>query len=161
MQIVEIPLNHYKYRFRKLTFEEEFGLASTAGEDLRRAILTTALTEVSGKVIDSREDAALILGALPKTVVARIWILYRSGLPEERFFSTRGLYRAPDPNEVVLKAVEDQERREEVVDRAFSAMERRFGRKELAEAQAQDALLIADARKRGTLVKATPEEPAE
>ena len=155
METVEIPLNHYRYVFRKLMYEEEFALAATSGEDSRRSTLTAALTEVSGLPISSREHAAAILGALPLPVISRMWVLYRTGLPESRFFSTRGLYRAPDPSKIIFKAAEEEERRGEVVDRAFAAMEQKFGRKELAEAQAQDTLLVAEARRKGLLVRAT------
>jgi hypothetical protein len=62
---VDIPLNHFVYRFRKLTYEEEFGLEVGAGGDSRRAVLQAALVNVSGLAIDSRAQAAEILKALP------------------------------------------------------------------------------------------------
>lgn len=160
MSTVDIPLNHFIYRFRKLTFEEEFGVVVQPGEDSRRSLLNLALTEVSSLVIDSREKAAAIISVLPQTVVSRVWLLYRAGLPEDRFFSTKGLYRAPEPNAIVQRAAEEEERRTDIVDRSFSALEQKFGRKELEEVRAQERGLIADARKRGTLVRATAEEEA-
>ena len=79
MQTVDIPLNHFVYRFRKPTYEEEFGLEVGAGGDSRRAVLQAALVNVSDLAIDSRAQAAEILNTLPDPVVTRVWVMYRLG----------------------------------------------------------------------------------
>lgn len=63
MQTVDIPLNHYTYRFRKLVYEEEFALEVAVGGDSRKAVLQSALVSVSSLAIDSRAQAAEILSA--------------------------------------------------------------------------------------------------
>ena len=47
MQTVDIPLGSYVYRFRKLTFEEEFALDVKPGESTVLAVLAAALVAVS------------------------------------------------------------------------------------------------------------------
>lgn len=157
MQTVEVPLNHYCYRFRKLTYQEEFGLEVQPGQDARKIILAAAMVDVSNFLIVDPAHATTVLEALPQTVLDRIWVLYKSGLPEDRFFSTRGLYRAPDPNSVKKIAEDDEDRRSAVVDRTLSEMERRFGKEEVAEAQIIDQRLFQDAQRRGVLTKIDPE----
>ena len=46
MQTVDIPLGSYVYRFRKLTFEEEFALDVKPGESTVLAVLAAALVEI-------------------------------------------------------------------------------------------------------------------
>jgi hypothetical protein len=161
MPFVDIPLNNYTYRFRKLTYVEEFGLGVTGDVALRRATLRKALVGVSGLEIQSPEDAAPIIEALPDPVIYRVWMLYQNGLPEEQFFSTRGLYRAPDPNEIIIRSAEADDRREQVVDKALNALESKFGRTELREEQEHQRMLVANARKRGILVAASVAEVEE
>lgn len=151
MDTVDIRLNRYQYRFRKLTYREEFGLDQKAGAAGRKRVLAAAMTEVSGLPITSREDAALILTTIPVTVLNRVWILYRGGITEDRFFSTTGLYRAPDPHQLSNIQEAADERRSHVVDRTMEAMEQKFGKQEVAEAMAVERRLVEDARRRGTL----------
>lgn len=56
MSLVEIPLNHYRYRFRRLNYEEEFALEVRPGEDARKLVLAAAMVDVSGLPVD-REQA--------------------------------------------------------------------------------------------------------
>ena len=58
MATVDIPLNHYTYRFRKLTYVEEFALGTGSGSDSRKTVLKAALVSVSGLEITTREQAA-------------------------------------------------------------------------------------------------------
>ena len=99
-----------------------------------------------------------ILNVLPDPVITRVWVMYRTGLPESLFFTTRGLYRAPDTSALARQFATEMDRREDLSDRAVSAMEAKFGRGELREAQEQSQRLLDNARKRGILVPATPGE---
>ena len=80
IQTVDIPLNHYTYRFRKLTYEEEFALEPSKG-DSRKLVLQAALVNVSDLAITTRQQAEEIMNALPDPVVTRVWVMYRTGLP--------------------------------------------------------------------------------
>jgi hypothetical protein len=155
---VEVQLNRYKYRFRKLTYSEEFGLELQPGDDARKVILAAAMTEVSGLPISSRDHALSILTVIPKPVLDRVWVLYKSGIPEDRFFTTKGLYRSPDTHQLSQIQAKSEEARSEVVDRAVSQMEAKFGRKEVQETLDIERRLFEDARRRGVVTKATSEE---
>jgi hypothetical protein len=65
MEFVEIPLNSFKYRFRRLSWEDEFQIKFPAGEDQRLIFLSHALHNVSGMRITSKEDAHTILKQIP------------------------------------------------------------------------------------------------
>lgn len=158
MTTVTIPLNRYLYRFRKLTYREEFALAPGSGAEGRKAVLAAALTEVSGFTIPSAIEANRILGTVPVPVQNRLWVLYRAGVAEDRFFSTKGLYRAPDPRQLHRAQEETEDQRANAVDRSMAAMEQKFGRKEIAETMATERRLVEDARRRGALQRATPDE---
>ena len=157
MDTVDIPLNNYTYRFRKLSYREEFAINAAPGEDSRKTILTAALTEVSGLPVVAG-DAVQIMAALPDPVIARTWVLYRTGLPDAKFFTTKGLYRAPDPVDFSAREAANEEKREEIIDRTVAHLEHKFGRKELAETLIHEQAMVADARERGTLVRASEKE---
>ncbi len=42
------------------------------------------------------ELALTILKNLPDAVFWRIWVVYRGNLPEDRYYTSGGLYEAPD-----------------------------------------------------------------
>ena len=42
------------------------------------------------------EQALTILKNLPDAVFWRIWVVYRGNLPEDRYYTSGGLYEAPD-----------------------------------------------------------------
>lgn len=54
-------------------------------------MLALALAEVSGHAIKSREEARATLNTLPQRVIGRIWVLDKTGLPDYRFYVTKGL----------------------------------------------------------------------
>jgi hypothetical protein len=69
--------------------------------EIGKLVLTAALADVSGLGIKSRDQACDIPNALPQRVINRIWVLYKTGLPEKKFFLAKGLFRAPEPNLIV------------------------------------------------------------
>jgi len=58
MDIVEIPLNSFQYRFRRLTWQEEFQIWFKPTEDQRKTLLSHALMDISDLLLPSVEDAA-------------------------------------------------------------------------------------------------------
>ena len=154
MEFVEIPLNSFRYRFRRLAWYEELKIPFTKTEDQRLTFLAQALTSVSGLLIATPADATKILTQLPPAIFWRIWILYRGGLPDDRYFSTKGLYQAPDQKTYVKRLYEDEQVVEEQVDEATRHMEAEFGVAEVREARALEQQLFQHAKKAGTLTKA-------
>lgn len=152
MSTVEVPLGKYRYRFRQLTHGEEFALSQVTGEAIARSALSVALEDVSGTSVTS-EGASLIVGALPQSVLTRMWVLYKAGLPEDRFFKTKGLFRAPEPNKITRQVQREERQIEGKIDRSLSEMERRFGAAEIAETKAIEQRLFEDARRRGSLTR--------
>lgn len=109
--MIEINLNSFVYRFRRLTWVEEASCPIPPGADAREVFLALALTDVSGYVIQSIEEATKIVKAIPRTLRWRLWVIYRGSLPADRFFSTKGLYDAPDAETHARRLAEDDERK--------------------------------------------------
>ena len=154
MATVEIPLNSFRYHFRRLTWREELKIPFSKTEDQRLTFLAQALNDVSGLKIASAADARKILTQLPPAIFWRIWIIYRGGLPEDRFFSTQGLYKAPDQKAYIKRLYADEQAIDERVDAATRHLEEQFGRAEVQEARAQENQLFQHAKAAGTLVRA-------
>jgi hypothetical protein len=158
MDTVTIPLNNFDYVFKKLTFEEEFALTAAPGIAGARVILTAALV-TAGDLAIPKEDAPKIVAALSNPVINRVWLMYKVGLPEDRFFTTRGLYRAPQPNVVARHHQDEEDSQEAPTDRALAAMEQRFGIQQTNAVREQERMLLEDAKRRGVLVPASEKEP--
>ncbi len=94
--LVEIPLNNFKYRFRRLSWTEEARITPAPGEDARDVLLALALHDVSGLLIASFDEARKVIARIPNTLRSRIWVVYRGSIPPERYYHTEGLYRAPE-----------------------------------------------------------------
>ncbi len=138
-QFVEIPLNSFRYRFRRLAWYEELKIPFTKTEDQRLTFLAQALNSVSGLLITTPADATKILTQLPPAIFWRIWIIYRGGLPDDRYFSTSGLYKAPDQRTYAKRLYEDEEAVEAQVDQVTRQMEAEFGIAEVREARAVES----------------------
>jgi hypothetical protein len=154
MALVEIPLNSFRYRFRRLTWREEIRIPFTPAEDHRKTLLIHALSDISGMPVESQDDARKILNQLPEKILSKIWVLYRGNGPEERYYTSRGLYDAPDQKVFVQRVQEQNEAVGRVADRATEQMERRFGAKELAEAREVESRMVEAVKKQGKLVRA-------
>jgi hypothetical protein len=96
MGMIEIPLHSLRYRFRSLTWQEEFRIPFSATEDQRKTLLAHALVDISGLKIPSAAEARTVLDQIPPALFWRIWVVYRGSLPEDRYYATKGLYDAPD-----------------------------------------------------------------
>src|SRR5574337_996933 len=135
MDIVEIALLNYQFKFRALTWREEVGMKFDPKDDRMRVILTHALCEVSGLPVKSIDEARRVLAPLPPPVVYRVFVIYKGSLPPPRLFNTVGLYKAPEPNRLAVQFERVEEEREAVMDRVEAEMEAKFGRKEIQEAR--------------------------
>jgi hypothetical protein len=96
MGMIEIPLHSFRYRFRSLTWQEEFRIPFSVTEDQRKTLLSHALVDISGLKISSVAEARMVLDQIPPALFWRIWVVYRGSLPEDRYYTTKGLYDAPD-----------------------------------------------------------------
>jgi hypothetical protein len=159
MDIVEIKLLNYTFRFRGLHWRQEFGLAFDEKSDRLRTILSHALVEVSGLPVGSAAEAMKLLKAVPSAIIQRVFVIYKGSLPPPRLFHTVGLYKAPEPNRLIRKMQEAEEERDQVMDRVEREMESRFGRKELEEQRELERLMFRNSKGRG-LVPATADDTA-
>jgi hypothetical protein len=157
MAFVEISLNSFQYRFRRLTWREELKIRFSKTEDQRLTFLAQALNDVSGLKITSPADATKILTQLPPAIFWRIWIMYQGGLPEDQFFSTQGLYKAPDQRTYIKRLYEDEQVVEEQVDEATRELQARFGIAEVRESRAVESQLFKAAKDAGKLTRAKEE----
>jgi hypothetical protein len=117
--LVEIPLNSYRYNFRRLTWREEVRLNFAKTDDQRKVIMARAMVDVSGLKV-TPESAMQILNHIPDALFWRIWLLYRADLPRERYFSSGGLYTAPDPVAYRIKVFDDEKTLDHTTDVAMA-----------------------------------------
>jgi hypothetical protein len=141
---IEIPLNTYTYRFRRMNWTEEIKLRFKPGEDQRKVVLALALTDVSGLAV-SRADALKILSALPEAILWRVWLVYRGNLPPDRYYSTGALYQAPDVATHHARNQQIEDQADETADRAMAAVE---------QADEVSRRMFEAARREGKLVPA-------
>ncbi len=149
MKSIEIKLLKYAFRFRQLTWREEFGIKYDPRKDRLRTILARALEDVSGLKVASLREAEKVMEAIPQSVVNRVFILYKGGTPEPRMFSTTGLYKAPEPSKFSKRYEEVEEKRERVMDKVEAELEQKFGRKELDETLEVERLMAKNSKLRG------------
>jgi hypothetical protein len=153
MSLIEVPINSYRYHFRRLTWPEEIRLAFKPNEDQRKVILSNALADVSGLKV-TVPQALEILKKLPDAIFWRIWILYRGNLPEERYYTSGGLYEAPDQMSYQQRIQHDADDAEAVADEATALVERRFGGAGVEEAESISRQMFMKARQEGKLTPA-------
>jgi hypothetical protein len=131
--MIEVKLLKYVFQFRRLSWREEFAL-KFGKEDPRKVTLAAALDNVSGTKT-TFEDAMRIFGTIPPAVMQRAYIIYRYKLPKARIFSTRHLYKAPEPLVVMRRVEEEETQQDQAADALHRQMENTFGREELKEQQ--------------------------
>jgi hypothetical protein len=140
--MVEIPIGKFVYIFRRIPWREEFQMEFPKLEDQRRVYLSYALTEVSGTPITDRVVARQILQQIPIRLVERAWVMYKAGLPEDRFFTTANLYTAPEILAHNTQVEKEQQVETQVADEQSAAL---------------DAAILKNVKKRGRLVPAQAE----
>lgn len=155
MDLVEIPVGKFLYRFRRLTWLEESRIVFPEKVDQREIVLALALDNVSDLPV-SREDALKVIRTIPTPIRWRMWVLYRGKLPVDRKFSTRNLYDAPERKVYDRKLLESGDNQPESEDDVIA---RRFGPAEAAEARELKQAMLAQARKAGAARQSDPEVP--
>jgi hypothetical protein len=141
--LVEVRLNSFLYRFRRLTWIDESTIKIPTGEDARTHILAYALHDVSGMPVTSPEDAERIVRAIPYTFRWRIWVIYRGNLPSDRYFTMNGLFEAPEP-QVYNQRLTDGEK---ATDTVLDEVARKHGATEASEAHDLGQQMLANAVK--------------
>ncbi len=155
--MIEVQLLNYIFQFRQLTWREKFAL-KFGKEDPQKIILAAALDNVSGTKT-TFEEAMRIFQKIPPAVLRRAYIIYRYKLPKARIFSTRDLYKAPEPLTFNRRAVETEQQREDAVDVVRRQMETTFGRQEVAEQAAVEAEILKKSEHRGAIPKDPNDNP--
>lgn len=157
METVEVKLLKYVFRFRQLSWREEFGIKFEQKDNRLRIVLAHALKEVSGFPISNLEEAKRVLAPIPPTIIDRMFVIYKGSLPPLQAFSTMGLYRAPEPRKFTKKVMEAEEEREKIMDRVEQQMEAKFGRREIQETLDAERQMMKNSKMRGA-TRATPDE---
>lgn len=147
MDLIEVILQNYRFKFRRLFWEEEFAL-KLEGRDPRRVVLASAMVEVSGLKIKDFDEAWKLVSpeTLPTPILIRVFLIYKGKQPENRIFSTHNLYRAPEPLPYERRVEEGQENLEKGVDSVMKRLEEQFSREELAEASEVDKQIMAGSK---------------
>jgi hypothetical protein len=153
MALIEVTLNSYRYHFRRLTWQEEARLQFSKTEDQRKTIMSRALVNVSGMPV-TPEQALTILKNIPDAVFWRMWVVYRGNLPEDWYYTSGGLYEAPDPMTHRQKIYDDGLAVDAAADAASKKIETRFGKAGLDEAENISRAMFREAEKSGALVPA-------
>lgn len=148
---VEVQVLKYKFRFRKLTWRDEFSLKTPPRANHLRYYLAAALTEVSGLPVTSMEDAMKVFGPMPTPVLDRVFKIYKTKLPPSRRFETANLYRAPEPQAYAQRVMEEVQKVDDTADRAVRIMEQKFGKEEIEEAKAIDDQIVRASQLRGAV----------
>jgi hypothetical protein len=148
MDLIEVILTNFRFQFRRLYWKEEFALQAK-GRDERRVLLAAALVEISGLKVNSFDEAYRVLEALPMPILHRVFIIYKGKQPGTRQFTTRNLYKAPNPAAYGTRLAEDAEATEQKADALTKRMEQQFGAKELQEAAEVDRKILQASKFRG------------
>jgi hypothetical protein len=143
MDLVEVRLNSFLYRFRRLSWVEESSIKVTPGKDQYTVYLIHSLHDVSGLPVPSLEDAERIILAIPRTFRWRVWVIYRGSLTPDRTFVMSSLYDAPEPQVYNKRLVED----EQASDPVFDAVAQKHGSTEASEAHALGQKMLENAVK--------------
>jgi hypothetical protein len=159
MPLVSIPILDTEYRFRKLTFREEFALIFPRGIDPCRVVLTAALVEVfrvgyTPFPVSDSATAGELLRPIPPPVLQRVWIAYKAGLEENRFFSTKRLYRAPGVKAYNQRVRVEESAEDAAMEPGLNAIRKQFGPQEAADLDKVQKAILKDARDRNILIRA-------
>ena len=160
MQIIEVKLLQYEFKFRRLTWREEFAIKQVPQRDPVRVYLAHALDEVSGLRPKDATEAMRVMDAVPLAIVNRVWKLYKGGFPASRRFFTGSLYTAPDTRVFMNKVADDSDGKaaNAAHDSAVSAMESKFSEEELRTERDNDRKIFEAVKQRNGLTKATQDE---
>lgn len=150
MDLIEVILLNYRFKFRRLFWKEEFDIKA-GDRDERRVILATALVEVSGLQISSFDEAYRVILAIPTPILYRVFLIYKGKQPESRRFTSKNLYKAPEPTAFGTRIAEADAALDEKVDPVIKRMEDQFGKQEVAEAAEVERQIVAGSKYRGAV----------
>jgi hypothetical protein len=149
MDLIEVVLLNFRFKFRRLFWKEEFGLQSKQPKDRdsRRVVLAAALVEVSGLKIKNFDEAWRLLSpeVLPTPIMHRVFLIYKGKQPETRLFATQNLYKAPEPSAYGQRLDDEVAATDKKADVVIQRMEQQFDKKELNEAAEIDRQILAGA----------------
>jgi len=160
MDTIDIKLAHYSFRFKPLTWREEFTIKFEKNRDRLRTILAASLVEVSGLPIKNCDDGYRVMEAIPSTIIERILLIFKGQSPTPRIFHTVGLYQAPEPNKFRKTLDEAEAQRDEIGDRLEREMINKFGAQEVREARELDRRILEGSKLRGGTAP-SPDLPIE
>ena len=143
---VEVKLLNYIFKFRRLTWREEFAITFPKGGNPQRVILAAALAEVSGLVPKNFEEALKVFDVVPNAIITRVFKIWKGSFPPSRRFTVSKLYRAPEPTLYNRVVDSDEIKEDQSHSRAIAAMEAKFGAKEIAETRALEKQILNSAR---------------
>lgn len=130
--LIELPLVGHTFRFRRLSWRDEVGFSQAHPAASRVDYVAFALASVDDKTL-SFEQARTALASIPKPIRDRVMVFYMGSLPTRRDFTTEVPYTAPEPVPYQHQVSSEMEEQDEAGD---DALERTFGKEEVAEAQA-------------------------
>lgn len=148
MKLIEVKLLDYTFRFRRMLWREEFNIKFPKGKDSMRVYLAHALVEVSGLSV-TPEEAVRIIESLPSAISSRVFRIYKGQLPAHRRFGTASLFKAPTPVTFQTLINQDEDHRDDILDKAQAALVATFGRKAVDEAGAVDRQILKASKLRG------------
>lgn len=162
MDLIEVEYRGYKFRFRRMNWQQEFAIHYTVSRDPFRTYLSAALAEIvepEGRVrqVVSSDAAYKVFAALPRAIVERIHKVYKGSIPLQRRWVTAGLYKAPEHSQWMRNVAKSEGQREELHDRVESAMEAKYGKQEVAEQRELERQILANSNLRGAIPKEASE----
>jgi hypothetical protein len=112
--------------------------------------------DISGRKINSVDDAKRALAPIPSSIIDRVFVIYKGSQADPLKFSTMGLYCAPEPRKLTKKFMEVEEEREKIMDKVEKEMEAKFGPAELREVREREREMLRNSKGRG-LTPASPD----
>jgi hypothetical protein len=144
---VEVPIGKHRFRFRRLTWEDDLKLVIPPKTDSRRALLACALVDVDGRVV-TLEEATKAIALLRTPVLERAFTIYSGSLPKRRRFSVEALWEAPEPKAVRERIQDEEDDREKETE---NYMRQTFGDDDVAENEAVEEAIVASSGYKGAV----------
>ena len=102
----------------------------------------------------THDEALKVLKQIPEALLWRIWILYRGNLPADRYYTSGGLYAAPDQMIYRAKMQDEDETTGDIADSAMAKLTEQYGPREARDAESISRQMFRAAQSAGTLVPA-------
>lgn len=152
MALIEIPINSYRYHFRRLTWQEEARLKFPKGEDQRRILLAAALVDISGLPV-TPEQALEALRLMPEAIIWRIFVFYGGKLPQNEYYYSAPIFSAPTPTSYFDRIRNEEHENDTAADAAASQLQHRISPD--PDEENISRLMFRKAKESGSLTPAT------